>query len=591
MATEPTQSPIGPKKNQHVKAAAKAVGGSEVDVHRSDEQTTDGTNLSPRAAVAAGIDMAAAPLHLPEKRGIGDGLLGIGFGLVTAGVFFLFAWLFPLPWIDRYFLGHPVSIAETILFAIACSILALKVRRVRAQARLTAALRDEDLMPALPTDLAASDQWILRNNAGMVAKLWLASLRELPKSALGCPLVLRLAELLQRQSTRVSTQHLADDQREISAREGDTAHDSLQLVRIIVWAIPMLGFLGTVVGITQTLGGLDFSNGTDAVDQLKTGLYVAFDTTALGLVLSVGAIFLQFPVERSEQQLLAEIDRRVGMMLAAKLPSDDHGDNPAAHIAALCDGIRVAVGQSLTSQAELWRTTIDEAHKHWQQVADDNGQRIGDALTASLTPILASHSLSLDEHAKSLRGHAKSLGEIRASWNEDLQNRWMQWNDAFSQGTELVVGHRKLLDRQAATLVEQNQRMIDQNEHLAKQGDRLVQHTDSLVDTGRRAEQLSLLQRSLDANLLRLSEVNAAVQHGLAIHDQSRDSEAVSAQLSDAMLALARAVDLLGKQLPPSSRGAIAAGLASSHAHAGDGDAATGSVGADVSIPAKRRAA
>ena len=45
----------------------------------------------------------------------------------------------------------------------------------------------------------------------------------------------------------------------------DANHDVLQLVRIIIWAIPMLGFLGTVVGITETLGGLDFSDGAAAV--------------------------------------------------------------------------------------------------------------------------------------------------------------------------------------------------------------------------------------------------------------------------------------------------------------------------------------
>ena len=87
---------------------------------------------------------------------------------------------------------------------------------------------------------------------------------------------------------RGTTRHLADDLRELSGRDADAAHDSLGLVRIIVWAIPMLGFLGTVIGITQTLGGLDFSNGAAAVDNLKSGLYVAFDTTALKVKQSMG---------------------------------------------------------------------------------------------------------------------------------------------------------------------------------------------------------------------------------------------------------------------------------------------------------------
>ncbi len=156
---------------------------------------------------------------------------------------------------------------------------------------------------------------------------WRTEIANLQLEVRNSHLVQRLEELLTRQTQRGSSKHLADDLRELSARDADAAHDSLGLVRIIIWAIPMLGFLGTVIGITQTLGGLDFSNGTAAVDSLKGGLYVAFDTTALGLVLSVIAIFLQFPVERGEQRLLAAIDARVGHLVSATLPSDDASDN------------------------------------------------------------------------------------------------------------------------------------------------------------------------------------------------------------------------------------------------------------------------
>ena len=514
-----------------------------------------------------------------EPGGIGEGSVGITLGLFASAIFYLSVWLFPIPWIERYFLGHPVSVAATILFSVACAILVVKVRRIRADAKLTNQLRDDDLMFSLPTNLQTSDQWLLRNDAGRVAKLWLQSLGDLPQSARRSPLVVRLAELLQRQSGRVSTRQLSDDLREVSSREGDTAYDSLQLIRIIVWAIPMLGFLGTVIGITQTLGGLDFSDGIAAVDRLKSGLYVAFDTTAIGLVLSVVAIFLQFPVERSEQRLLGEIDRRVGAMLAAGLPSDDHGDNPAAHIAELCDGIRVAVGQSLASQAELWRTTIDEAHSHWERVADDNSQRIATALSTSLRPLLEMHTeklaltlgghtstiqsqiagqaQSLDRHGESLAQHSESLSEIRAQWNQDLADRWQKWNEAYSAGTGAIAAHHKSLDRQAAALIDQNVRLTESQDQLTLASNRLAEQAVGLADTSRRGEQLAILQRSLDSNLLRLSEVNAAIQHGIQVQDDARQSSAVTDQLSGAMLVLARAVDVLTKELPAASRSVV----------------------------------
>ena len=588
------------------------------------------------------LDATGRTAHFGDTPGgVGEGSAGITLGLFAAAAFYLFAWAFPLPWVERYFLGHPVSIAATILFAIACSILAVKVRRIRADTKLTNQLRDDDLMIALPENLQTSEQWLLKNDAGRVAKLWLQSLGDLPQSARRSPLVVRLAELLQRQSGRVSTRHLSDDLREVSSREGDTAYDSLQLIRIIVWAIPMLGFLGTVIGITQTLGGLDFSDGTAAVDRLKSGLYVAFDTTALGLVLSVLAIFLQFPVERSEQRLLGEIDRRVGSMLSAGLPSDDHGDNPAAHIAELCDGIRVAVGQSIASQADLWRTTIDEAHSHWQRVAEDNSQRIATALATSLRPLLemhteklsstlgghtsamkqqlddhteslqsgfADHALSLksqfdhhtsafqttaqtqmagqaeslDRHSESLALHSESFSEIRSQWNQDLASRLQKWNEAYSAGTDAIADHHKSLDRQAAALIDQNVRLTEAQNQLTLASNRLAEQTVGLVETSRRGEQLALLQRSLDGNLLRLSEVNAAIQHAIEVQDDARQSTAVTDQLSGAMLVLARAVDVLTKELPAASR-SVVKGELGGHADVGHGDA--------ISKPATRRAA
>lgn len=507
---------------------------SKPDRSSEDPSTTTITAASTGRPATSFVDDAPAG---------GEGTLGITLGLFAAGAFYLFAWAVPLAPIQRYFLGHPVAVAATVLFAVALAILLVKAIRISAARRLTEELRDEDLVPALPAGQSSAQQWLAKHDAGRVAKAWMQSIGELPQAAKRSPLVVRLNELLQRQSGRTSTRHLSDDLREISARESDSAHDSLQLVRIIVWAIPMLGFLGTVIGITQTLGGLDFSDGTAAVDRLKSGLYVAFDTTALGLVLSVLAIFLQFPVERGEQRLLGEIDRRVGALLAAHLPSDDVADNPAAHIAQLCEGIRVAVGESLASQTELWRTTIDEAHHHWKTIADENGRRIGEALTQSLGPLLAGHGQALENHSLSLRDHAESLQEIREHWNTDLQQRWTLWNEEYSRGAELLISHHESLREQGTLLVKQT-------DGLAEHSTQLTEATRALTDIGERAEQLSQLQRVLDTGLLRLTEVNAAVQHSLQARKQAQAADEMPARLSEAMLVLARAVDILGRNLP-----------------------------------------
>jgi hypothetical protein len=149
-------------------------------------------------------------------------------------------------------------------------------------------------------------------------------------------------------------------------------------------------------------------------------------------------------------------------------------------------------------------------------------------------------------------------------------------------GTDAIAAHQKMLDRQAAALIDQNVRLAESQDQLTLASNRLAEQTVGLTETNRRGEQLALLQRSLDSNLLRLSEVNAAIQHGIQVQDDARQSTAVSDQLSSAMLVLARAVDVLTKELPATSRSVIK----------GDLGGHDESVGGDVkSKPATRRAA
>lgn len=424
-------------------------------------------------------------------------LLGRLGGIAVAGIFYLLVVLFPVEQVQRYFLGHPVAVAATVLFCIASVSLARKWLGVRRQSLLCDQIRNEDLAPA-----AAS----LDGHSGgagdvrLLAGSWLRELAGLPQGLRESQLVVRLRELLERQVRRGNARQLADDLREVSARDADAAHDSLQLVRIIVWAIPMLGFLGTVVGITQTLGGLDFTDGQAAVDRLKSGLYVAFDTTAIGLVLSVVAIFLQFPVERAEQQLLALVDRRTGELLAAHLPDPAAGGS-AGQLAALCDGVLSAVRQSVAAQADVWRQTIDGAHRHWQQVTATTANELSQAIGNALTP--------------ALEGHAREMRQVQRDGADQIDHRWQQWQLALSDNARILLAHQQTLVRQA----------------------------ELLADSHARAAELAALQQSLDRNLQSLVATNDAVQRGL--------QTAVGAEgMSDAVRTLARAVDILADHLP-----------------------------------------
>ncbi|MCC9599674.1 MotA/TolQ/ExbB proton channel family protein [Stieleria sp. JC731] len=447
-------------------------------------------------------------------------------GGVLSGVFY--AVVLSVPWapLKRYFLGHPVAIAATVLFCVAVAILAIKFWDVRRQWKYFRSVSDQSLAPR---DEARSPAGEFRSqyDAGFVAKHWDAYLGKLPRRMASSQLVVRLREVLHRQSGRGTTKHLADDLRELSSRDADQAHTSFALVRIIVWAIPMLGFLGTVIGITQTLGGLDFSSGTAAVDNLKSGLYVAFDTTALGLVLSIAAIFLQFPVEKNEQELLAAIDERVGVLTGLHLPGDEPADNQFELLASLCEGVRAAVAESLSNQTTLWRETIDEAQGVWAESQERTTSAVVDAISSSLAPALRDHA---SEMAAAARHNRKLMEEQFGQWQSQLGN----WQEAILAGAEAMTHQQGLMLEQvdeAALVREQAQSVLQLQQTLASNVE-MLEHSNRRIDENLgvaagqgMAEAMMVLARAVDTLSTEMSDFRLQVANAIELDPEDSSSD------------------------------------------------------------------
>lgn len=130
--------------------------------------------------------------------------------------------------------------------------------------------------------------------------------------------------LLARRCSRVIAAYIVSGNRqtatdfamEDSAFYSSTAETSYSVARILVWAIPLLGFIGTVVGISGAVNGFSgFLQQSSDIEQIKqgigtvtSGLAVAFDTTLLALFVSVLVMIPLVLVERQESRLLLAID-------------------------------------------------------------------------------------------------------------------------------------------------------------------------------------------------------------------------------------------------------------------------------------------
>ncbi len=78
------------------------------------------------------------------------------------------------------------------------------------------------------------------------------------------------------------------------------------MIRYVVWVIPTLGFIGTVIGISLALA---FAGAVDIQDpsllaELTKRLAVAFNTTLLALVMSAVLVLIQHVVQAQEERAL-----------------------------------------------------------------------------------------------------------------------------------------------------------------------------------------------------------------------------------------------------------------------------------------------
>jgi hypothetical protein len=83
---------------------------------------------------------------------------------------------------------------------------------------------------------------------------------------------------------------------------------SMSTVHYLAWAIPALGFLGTVRGLS---GGLSMAGKVEEemqsfIEQATRHLTVAFDCTLIALVFSLALMFLLHSVQRDEEALVID---------------------------------------------------------------------------------------------------------------------------------------------------------------------------------------------------------------------------------------------------------------------------------------------
>lgn len=82
-------------------------------------------------------------------------------------------------------------------------------------------------------------------------------------------------------------------------------------IRYTSWAIPSVGFIGTVVGIAQSLGFANEANTPEGIQKVTDSLSIAFDTTLVALLLSVVLMLVIHAVQKQQDDLYTHMKNYV----------------------------------------------------------------------------------------------------------------------------------------------------------------------------------------------------------------------------------------------------------------------------------------
>ena len=357
----------------------------------------------------------------------------------------------------RYLTGHPISKITLAMFCIGIAALmrigdnVFHQFRHSTTMRLSAAgLRFKKESNSVASEGADSQPGLSQADDSLDAELpsprdrataFITELRKYRRSYHEHYLWRRLESAMQCVCRTGSAAGLEDELKYQADVDADRQQQRYSLVRILIWATPMLGFLGTVLGISQALGSIEVGPNNDfqqMMGGLRSHLNVAFDTTALALTLSIVLMFVLFLIERFETQLLRQVDERATRDVAMNFASDIEINPQAYELERIGRTVLATTRQVVLKQSEIWQSTIQSAEQAWLDSVTNANLTVGNNLKEAVS------------EAVDALGGAMDSSIDRA--DESMAKRWEQWQVSLSYNARMMVSNQQELARQTDLL-------------------------------------------------------------------------------------------------------------------------------------------
>lgn len=141
---------------------------------------------------------------------------------------------------------------------------------------------------------------------------------ELSASHNAAPLVQTLRASLWRYAGTRNVQNLSDAIESSVEAIGIRQEAENSMIRYLIWAIPSIGFIGTVRGIGQALSQADKALAGD-IAGMTDSLGVAFNSTLVALLISIFLMFLFHQLQRLQDGLIVDTQAYCDKYLLARI--------------------------------------------------------------------------------------------------------------------------------------------------------------------------------------------------------------------------------------------------------------------------------
>ena len=239
------------------------------------------------------------------------------------------------------------------------------------------------------------------------------------------------------ESGAASVTQLMELNREGSGLDQEQVSGRFTLTRYILYLLPVIGFIGTVEGISRALMNIskvlpmvkDLDGFMNNLTGVTSALQIAFDSTLLALFLSAALMLVQTLVFRRSEDLLARIDRWV---VDKVLPALGDEDSLAGELADILGPQMDQLRQQLAAILEPATRALEAQAARW-------GERLGapidqfaksvDRLPIALSGVqrgaeaigkLGGELERIGDAGESLRRGASSLGRIENTLGQKL---------------------------------------------------------------------------------------------------------------------------------------------------------------------------